>query len=62
MDRYIGLDAHSSTGKRLHSQVVETNAKALIQVVELSGSVTLLFRWEWGDDIDAGRAVRAGSV
>ena len=30
MDRYIGLDAHSSTGERPHSQVVETNAKALI--------------------------------
>ena len=42
MDRYIGLDAHSSTGKRLHSQVVETNAKALIQVVELLGSVALV--------------------
>ena len=42
MDRYIGLDAHSSSctvatigpnGKRLHSQVVETNAKVLIQVI-----------------------------
>ncbi len=37
MDRYIGLDAHTSScavavigqsGKRLSSQVVETNAKA----------------------------------
>ncbi len=51
MDRYIGLDAHSSSctvatigpsGGRLQSQVVETNAKALIQVIELSGSVTLV--------------------
>jgi hypothetical protein len=42
MDRYIGLDAHTSSctvavigqsGKRLHSQVVETNAKALIEVI-----------------------------
>ena len=42
MDRYIGLDAHSSSctvavigpsGKRLSSQVVETNAKALAQVI-----------------------------
>jgi transposase len=42
MDRYIGLDAHASSctvatvgpsGKRLHSQVVETNARALIQVL-----------------------------
>jgi hypothetical protein len=39
MDRYIGLDAHSSSctvavvgpsGKRLQSQVIETNAQALI--------------------------------
>ena len=38
MDRYIGLNAHTSSctvatigpsGKRLHSQVVETNAKVL---------------------------------
>jgi len=38
MDRYIGLDAHASSctvavvgpsGRRLHSQVVETNAGAL---------------------------------
>ena len=43
MDRYIGLDAHSSSctvatvgpsGRRLHSQVVETNAGALIQVLQ----------------------------
>jgi transposase len=42
MDRYIGLDAHTSSctiavigqsGKRLHSQVVETNAKVLIEVI-----------------------------
>jgi hypothetical protein len=42
MDRYIGLDAHSSSctlgvlgpsGKRLGSRVVETNAKALIEVL-----------------------------
>ena len=42
MDRYIGLDAHASSctvatmgpsGRRLHSQVVETNARALIQVL-----------------------------
>jgi hypothetical protein len=40
MDRYIGLDAHTSSctiatigqsGKRLQSHVVETNAKALIE-------------------------------
>ncbi len=42
MDRYIGLDAHASSctvatvgpsGRRLHSQVVETNAGALIRVL-----------------------------
>ena len=42
MDRYMGLDAHASTctlgvvgpsGKRLSSQVVETNARALIEVM-----------------------------
>ncbi len=42
MDRYIGLDAHTSSctiatigqsGKRLQSHVVETNAKALIEVI-----------------------------
>lgn len=42
MERYIGLDAHASSctlavigpnGKRLGSHVVETNAKALIDVV-----------------------------
>lgn len=42
MDRYIGLDAHASSctlgvigpsGKRLGSHVVETNAKALIEVL-----------------------------
>ena len=42
MDRYIGLDAHSSSctlgvlrpsGTRLGSHVVETNAKALIEVL-----------------------------
>ncbi len=42
MDRYIGLDAHSSSctlgvvgpsGKRLGLHVVETNAKALIEVL-----------------------------
>ena len=43
MDRYIGLDAHASSctvatvgpsGRRLHSQVVETNAGALIRVLQ----------------------------
>jgi transposase len=42
MDRYIGLDAHASSstvatvgpsGRRLHSQVVETHAGALIRVL-----------------------------
>ncbi len=42
MDRYIGLDAHASSctlgvlgpgEKRLGSHVVETNAKALIEVL-----------------------------
>ena len=42
MDRDIGLDAHatsctlavmSPSGKRLGSHVVETNAKALIEVI-----------------------------
>jgi hypothetical protein len=42
MDRYIALDAHASSctvatvgssGRRLHSQVVETNAGALIRVL-----------------------------
>ena len=42
MDRYIGLDAHASSctlgvvgpsGKRLGSHVVETNARALIEVL-----------------------------
>jgi hypothetical protein len=42
MDRYIGLDAHASSstvatvgrsGRRLHSQVVETSAGALIRVL-----------------------------
>ena len=42
MDRYIGLDAHASSctlgvlgpsGKRLGSHVVETKAKALIEVL-----------------------------
>jgi hypothetical protein len=42
MERYIGLDVHLSsctvavvgpTGKRLGSQVVETNAAALVQVI-----------------------------
>lgn len=42
MDRYIGLDVHASSctvavvapsGKRLNSQVVETNAAALIEVI-----------------------------
>ena len=42
MDRYIGLDVHASSctmavvgpsGKRLNSYVVETNAKALIEVL-----------------------------
>ena len=42
MDRYIGLDAHASSctvatvgpsGRRLHSQIVETNAGALIRVL-----------------------------
>ena len=43
MDRYIGLDAHASSctlgvigpsGKRLASHVVETNARALIEVLK----------------------------
>lgn len=42
MDRYIGLDAHASSctpgvvspsGKRVGSQVVETNARCLIEAV-----------------------------
>lgn len=42
MDRYVGLDAHASSctlgmvgpgGKRFGSQVVETNARALIEAV-----------------------------
>ena len=42
MDRYIGLDAHASSctvatvgpsGRRLHSQVVETKAGALVRVL-----------------------------
>jgi hypothetical protein len=42
MDRYIGLDAHASSctlavvsgsGKRLGTQVVETNARCLIEAV-----------------------------
>lgn len=42
MDRYIGLDAHTSSctvatvgpsGRRVNSQIVETNARALIQVL-----------------------------
>jgi hypothetical protein len=42
MDRYIGLDAHASSctlgvvgpsGKRLGSQVVETNARALVAAI-----------------------------
>lgn len=42
MDRYMGLDAHASSctvavvgpsGRRLHAQVVETNAGALIRVL-----------------------------
>jgi hypothetical protein len=42
VDRYIGLDAHTSSstvavigqsGMRLQSQVVGTNAKALIEVI-----------------------------
>ena len=42
MDRYTGLDAHASSctgatvgpsGRRLHSQVAETNAGALIRVL-----------------------------
>src|SRR3990172_143798 len=42
MERYIGLDAHASSctlavvgpsGKRLGSQVVETNARALVEVL-----------------------------
>ena len=48
MDRYIGLDAHTSSctpavvgpsGKRLGSHVVETNARALIEV--LRGAVRI---------------------
>ena len=42
MDRYIGLDVHASSctlgivgpsGKRLGARVVETNARALIEVL-----------------------------
>ena len=42
MERYIGLDAHASScslpvvgpsGKRLGSRVMETNARALIEVL-----------------------------
>jgi len=42
MDRYIGLDAHSASctvavigpsGKRLQSQVLETNGKALVEFI-----------------------------
>jgi hypothetical protein len=42
MDRYIGVDAHASSctlavvsgsGKRLRTQVVETNARCLIEAV-----------------------------
>lgn len=43
MDRYIGLDAHASSctvavigpsGRRVNSQVVETNARALIHIIQ----------------------------
>ncbi len=43
MDRYIGLDAHASSctvavlgpsGRKLKCQVLETNAKALINFLE----------------------------
>jgi len=43
MERYIGLDAHASSctlavvgrsGKRLGSRVVETNGRALIEVLK----------------------------
>lgn len=42
MDRYIGLDAHSSSctmvvigpgGKRLQTQVIETNARVLVEFI-----------------------------
>ena len=42
MDRYIGLDAHASSctvavvgpsGKKLHSQVLETNGRTLIDFI-----------------------------
>jgi hypothetical protein len=45
MDRYIGLDAHASSctlavvspsGKRVGTQVVETNARCLIEAVRES--------------------------
>ena len=44
MDRYVGLDAHSSSctvgvigpsGRRLQSQVLETNAGALISFLKV---------------------------
>ena len=44
MDRYIGLDAHSSSctvavigpsGKRLQTQVLETNAKVIINFIRI---------------------------
>ena len=51
MDRYVGLDAHASSctlavvgpsGKRLGSYVVETNARALIEVLHgIPGSLHL---------------------
>ncbi len=59
MDRYIGLDAHVSSctlgmvgpsGKRLGLHVVETNAKALIEVLHsIPGGTALLSRPEPND-------------
>ena len=63
MDRYIGLHAHTSSctlavigpsGKRLGSHVVETNARALIEVLRgipkrrhLCMEEGTLSRWFW---------------
>ena len=53
MDRYIGIDAHSAsctiavigpTGRRISSQVIETNGKALVGALEaIPGSRHIIF-------------------
>jgi hypothetical protein len=61
MERYVGLDAHASSctlavlgpsGKRLGSHVVETNAKALTEILRaIPGPWHLCFeegRWRTG--------------